>query len=896
VTQFVNPIPSNYQTLVVGDNGPFGNYRYFTVPPNDAGESAGPFVLRNLLNSNASIPITAAATAWQVYGEMSVRSGLRAEYFSSPELADVPGSANAAIMVPAGPPPVDLGNTFVMQPGFLDGNILFQGPNLPTPAQSCVKDILRATDNQPQPPTSVPSDYSLGGESFVDAVGQNTKAPGAQWTALSGWARANFDAVFDPVGARFIGPTIEPSAFDLALGILNPDTQAIWSYGGVQLVFQDPQRRTQIAGDPDTYQNSQIDIGDNSVPPLTITAGVHTVHDVAYCFGRLTINYENVGASGSGQFIDPSFSIQAGSFAGTDFQGNLANFNVGGQAYGTPASLLGEGFAKTGEVVACLPHATYDFAPVVTAQNTGPGTSSTALPVLSGITVPCEGDVSITPPLVVTGTAPTCVSSSTVPVSAIVSSSDLGQPQIPIDTVTVSVSQVQADAGADAGVTVTNFGSLCGGVDAGAAGSCGGGSPGACGCTSSPALTGTVTVGACRSSVTFTAQSTEGGATKTSTDTHSVFYDPTAPALACSNITAALPPGQSTVPVGYSIGVSDACPQDVVVTCTTPSGGSFGAGSTTVSCTATNGCEQTSCSFQVNVAASCPVLTCPANATVPLSANACQASPTYAAVLTDSCAGTPPSSVTNTFSFSAPGSQSFVYQADVQSCTQTVTAVDTTPPAIATKPIAPVEVCGGAATSITLPIPQACDACSTEPPSGSCDNPVPVKGTIVSQDGLTISIAVPASGKVSLTPGTYVVSWTATDPSGNATTVTQSFTIAGPPAPAPWSAKTSYASGALVSFGGYVLEARQPNTGVQPTLPGSATPDATLAIWEIPTPCGITPWLDETHYQVGSMVTFGGITYVCIADNVAVFNWTPAVVAALWRPARNGDQPICPCP
>jgi hypothetical protein len=348
--------------------------------------------------------------------------------------------------------------------------------------------------------------------------------------------------------------------------------------------------------------------------------------------------------------------------------------------------------------------------------------------------------------------------------------------------------------------------------------------------------------------------------------------------------------------VSYPLTVNDACPQDVVVTCDTPSGASFGAGSKTVHCTANNGCSQTQCTFQVNVTSSCPTLACPADATVPLGADACLASPTFDAVLSDPCTGTAATNVPHTFVFAAPGSQTFTYQAGGQSCTQTVTAVDHTPPTITTQAIAPVQACGTQSAAVQLPIPQACDACSPATPSTTCHNPVGVTGTIVSRNGSPVSIAVPPSGTVSLAAGTYVVSWTATDASGNTSTVTQTFSVSGPPPAPPWNGGQTYHAGDRVSFGGFSFEARQTNTGVQPVPPGSATPDATLAIWDIPTPCGITPWQDETHYLPGSMVTYQGVTYVCITANYAVFNWTPDVVPALWRRARPSDVPICPCP
>jgi chitodextrinase len=110
-----------------------------------------------------------------------------------------------------------------------------------------------------------------------------------------------------------------------------------------------------------------------------------------------------------------------------------------------------------------------------------------------------------------------------------------------------------------------------------------------------------------------------------------------------------------------------------------------------------------------------------------------------------------------------------------------------------------------------------------------------------------------------------------------------------------WSSTTTYQAGDKVTFQGTVFQARQTNTGFAPTPPNSSPPDTDLALWDIPTPCGITPWLDETHYQVGSMVTFSGQTYTCTSDHVAVFNWTPTATPSLWRVATSSDSPISIC-
>jgi hypothetical protein len=162
-------------------------------------------------------------------------------------------------------------------------------------------------------------------------------------------------------------------------------------------------------------------------------------------------------------------------------------------------------------------------------------------------------------------------------------------------------------------------------------------------------------------------------------------------------------------------------------------------------------------------------------------------------------------------------------------------------------------------------------------------------------DGDSVTCALSSSGGP-LPPGTNNVGLVCTDSNGLFSSCAATVQVGGSSAASPWSSTTKYVAGNLVTFGGFTFEARQGSTGYAPTLPNASPPDTMVALWEVITPCGITPWLDETHYQVGSMVTFQGTTYTCIQDNVALFNWTPVAVPALWRVATSSDKPICPCP
>jgi chitin-binding protein len=161
-------------------------------------------------------------------------------------------------------------------------------------------------------------------------------------------------------------------------------------------------------------------------------------------------------------------------------------------------------------------------------------------------------------------------------------------------------------------------------------------------------------------------------------------------------------------------------------------------------------------------------------------------------------------------------------------------------------------------------------------------------------DGDSVTCALSSSGGP-LPPGINNVGLVCTDSAGLFSSCAATVTVGGGGQASPWSSTTTYVAGNLVTFGGFTFEARQGSTGYAPTLPNASPPDTNVALWEVVTPCGITAWLDETHYQVGSMVTFNGTTYTCILDHVALFNWTPAAVPSLWRVANGSDQPICPC-
>src|SRR4030095_7255966 len=145
-------------------------------------------------------------------------------------------------------------------------------------------------------------------------------------------------------------------------------------------------------------------------------------------------------------------------------------------------------------------------------------------------------------------------------------------------------------------------------------------------------------------------------------------------------------PGLCTQEVGYAPLASDNCP-GVTVSCNPPSGSSFGAGTTPVTCTAIDTVgNSSSCSCNVTVNdTEPPVVACPANVVTNTAPALCAQVVSYAPMASDNCPGvtvtcTPPSA----WSFPTGTTQVNCTPTDAagnsSSCSFTVTVNDTEPP------------------------------------------------------------------------------------------------------------------------------------------------------------------------------------------------------------------------
>ena len=302
-----------------------------------------------------------------------------------------------------------------------------------------------------------------------------------------------------------------------------------------------------------------MSISDLDDPVREIIPGERIDVPVRRCFGQLELSFRSTG----GEFYDPRVT-GFGSFSGTDFDANPAEYEVEVNAAGTPSS---DSAATEGLVVACLPEGSYDFTPFVTSINPGGGTSNTELPPVLGIEIGCGQVIRVTPPLAVNVEKPSCST----------------EPELTLSGRAASTTATPVTVG-------EIFAIVDGGPEI----------PVCTGCGDDPPFTVDVPLTDCASQVTVSAVSLAGTMSSTTTP---VRFDDSKPLLAgCDDIAIETDPGQSGTLVDFAVAGADNCDGTRPVTCFPPSGSFFAQGSHEVTCEAIDTCgNRALCQFTVTV-------------------------------------------------------------------------------------------------------------------------------------------------------------------------------------------------------------------------------------------------------------------------------------------------------
>ena len=224
-------------------------------------------------------------------------------------------------------------------------------------------------------------------------------------------------------------------------------------------------------------------------------------------------------------------------------------------------------------------------------------------------------------------------------------------------------------------------------------------------------------------------------------------------------VTTEDPPGSGSKTVNYSNPTSSGCPS-ITTTCNPASGFSFPVGTTTVSCTAKDGSNNTvaSCGFTVTVNSANCAVNCPEDIATPNTPGECGAVVNYPAPTTSGNCGTVTCSPASGSFF--PGGSTIVTCTPQTgaSCTFSVTVQDAELPTITCPANQTRSNPGECGTVVNYPAPSASDNCP----------------------GVTTA-CTPPSGSI-FPEGTTTVTCEATDTSSNtSTTCSFTVTVAEPP-------------------------------------------------------------------------------------------------------------------
>lgn len=543
IGEFENTSPGNplldapAYTSVIARSGPFGNQRWGALPGvNFTTPSSGPFTLTNVVPSTLD-PLSSGYT---LFAQMVVRTNRNIEIFHTPAL-------NAGLNPPLAVTPgatVNLSNLFVINPGYLRGNVLLQGPAESLGQTSMLRGLLHAGDDDADD-DGIPDAIGVYGiyNSTVQAVGVDRLASGATFTAASGLGYGDFPGAFNPATSAYEGQ------YELVLGGLQ-GLRSIWKQKHLTLVLSSGA----VTNDNDYFYNALTvtEVGTNDVEIIP-TQGA--TNDVAYCLSEVKVVFRTT----SGAFHSPSFRTSYGAFTGTDFLGRAANYTVAvGPMFGSPYT---EATATNiGQVIMYLPEGTYTLYPTVSQSGGETGLQPIA------VNVGCGQRIALEPCLQLTLNAPDCTNNSLVQISGSVLSC------------TNEVASITYTLNGGAPQTICTD----------------------CGTDPTFAFNLNLATECTNNILTVTATNDIGGVSSITTAIH---YDVTPPDIQCpTNLTVSACDTNGAV-VNYAVTTSDNCSGPVTLVCTPPSGSVFPVGVTLVTCIATDECGNTNqCTFTVNVA------------------------------------------------------------------------------------------------------------------------------------------------------------------------------------------------------------------------------------------------------------------------------------------------------
>lgn len=524
-------------TTVTAQYGPFDNKRYALVPGLNFTQSAtGDFTLSNLMPST----FDPASAGYVVSAEMYLRTNTALSYFRTPALG---AGSNPALVVEPGAT-LNLSNLFVIDPGYLRGQVRLQGP----PESLGQESLLRGVDfasNHDEDGDGIPDALGIYGiyYSTVGAAGASEKAAGATFSADFGYGYTGYKGAFNPANSTYEGQ------YEMPLGGLLGEP-SLWRRQNLNV--------TGFSGavaDESDYYYYAFSVTDTEAPLTEIVPKQSATSDIGYCLSEVVVTFHS-----SEPFYNPSIRFSSGGYTNIDFRGLPASYSV----YVDPVSGVPSEQSKArteGQLRMLLPQGTYHLIPYITPADSLAATVSGA-PI--DITVGCGERVVLDTCLQMNLTIPSCAGSGTLKLAGSVTTRCANP-----------VVEIAYQLNDDPPVNVCTD------------------------CGENPNFAFSVPLGADSNRIKVTAYDAQGGVTSIHGD---ILADTIPPVIQCSPDVIAEADRPCGAQVYYTVTALDNCDSNPTLECTPASGSLFPRGDTVVHCVATDRAgNRSECSFTVTV-------------------------------------------------------------------------------------------------------------------------------------------------------------------------------------------------------------------------------------------------------------------------------------------------------
>lgn len=535
---------------VIKATGPMGNQRYAALAAESPGPDATrPFALEGLVPSTTTQP-------WNAWTEMHFRSGHRFEHFRSPGVGE--GSFNAGVVLAAGEVK-DLGDTFVMNPALLVGNITLIGPPEFAGSISPLRGMVRASDYDADMdgiPDAIGATTMNG--SYVVMAGVDELVPGSTFTTSGGQATMSFAGAFNPATSAFEGD------YEAVVGMLD-NQPGVWEQDGVAVRLYDD------GASGGSHVDQLLYIAENAPWQETLGPGERATNHLRYGMAEVCLRIKSPA-----KFFSPRVGFSTGGLTGVDSEGNFRSYSVQIiNAYSPPHSA--ELATNEAVITFLVPEGSYTLKPAISVPDGDGGVSDVQLPSVE-VTVTARERYCIEECLQLVFTRPACTTNTGFLVlvdafscEATLTNLSLTTRSLDFPGVRLGYSDIRIlePAGTPRTTLRTGHGLW-------------------------PEYDGHPIEYYSNLVIIAEARDTKG---RVVTRTIFANYDFTPPLLNCSNITVTSSNGIDAV-VDYNLPASS----DTILTCTPTSGSTFPIGVTPVTCIARDLCRNTNtCAFNVTV-------------------------------------------------------------------------------------------------------------------------------------------------------------------------------------------------------------------------------------------------------------------------------------------------------